>query len=99
MPKQLSKEQLLEQLKKDFPRCWFKDGAEWDGGSAIAWSGESSYVELDIDGKPYEFDAFNYYDDSPMYVFGVLKTLVEWATAHDCHWSCNDPGTFFLYRS
>lgn len=88
--------QILKELTKAFPDCWFKPGVDFDGNKNRAvWSGEGSY----IDG----LDAFNYYwyDEDPkeeIWIMGVNRKLHDFVDTRGFYWECYDGGTYMLYR-
>ena len=106
---QTKKEKILAEAKAKFPKAWFKDGAEFNGGSAVLWSGEGSEVN---NGCP-AFDSTGCqeylmidvceefgveYKPSNTYEFGVHKDLVEFADEHGLFWEAYDGGTYFAYE-
>jgi hypothetical protein len=87
---------ILDALEKKFPNCWFKDGNEFDGSSAAAWSGEGS----GIDGMP-AFDSYasGWDPEETMYVMGVKKELADFVKSKGYFWEAYDSGTYLLYRA
>jgi hypothetical protein len=88
-----TKEDLMESLQKRFPNAWFKDGAEFGGGSDTAvWSGEGSMLN---NGLP----MFNYYSDRACYRdgFGAHEQLCNFVEKRGWYVECYDAGTFFIY--
>ena len=86
---------ILTELQEAFPKCWFKDGKEFDGGSATVWSGEGSEIE--------DFPAFDSYaedwdGDRLVYRMGVLVTLDDFVTEAGYRWEAYDAGTYLLYK-
>ena len=89
--KVLTKAQLLKALQVKFPKAWFKDGAQFDGGHVNAvWSGEGSELP---NGSP----AFDYYGSGDLYQFGVSNEISKFVEARGWYWECHDCGTYFAY--
>jgi len=87
---------ILEQLIKEFPDCWFKDGREFDNSpNRIVWSGEGSSVngEMAFSYQSYEFDA-----SEKLYTMGVLNELNKFCTDRGYYWEAYNGGTYFLYK-
>jgi hypothetical protein len=88
---ELSKK-IIQEIKTKFPKVWVKPGPDFNGGSALVWSGENAFMP---DGMP----AFKFYFEQypNTYEDGVHKDLVKLAKEHKCIWECFDPGTYLLF--
>ena len=91
--KVLTKEELIADLEKAFPNCWFKDGSDFYGDeSDSVWSGEGSYL-------PNDLPAFDYYAGGSSYTFGVHDEIAKFVEARGWYWECHDAGTFFAFKA
>lgn len=93
----MTKEKILEDFLKRFPKAWGKPGVEFDGGSAIIWSGEGS--GLADDSPCFDYIAAEWDRLEEYYTMGIANDLVAWAGEHNCFWECYDPDTYFLYEN
>lgn len=87
---------ILDELKTEFPDCWFKAGKEFDGSeNRIVWSGEGSMIGNlpAFDPSAWEFDSLEY-----VYVMDVHKKLNDFVEVRGYYWESYDAGTFFLYK-
>lgn len=80
---------ILTDLREAFPNCWFKDAKDFDGGTAIVWSGEGSYIG--------DLPAFDHYAANGNYAMGVLVAIDAFVDERGYWWSCEEPGTYLLY--
>lgn len=93
----MNNNQILEDFEETFPDAWGKPGQDFDGGTAIIWSGEGADLE---DGTPcFNYNATEFDPSEKMYTMGVANELVAWADKHGCFWECHDPGTYMLYEN
>ncbi len=92
----MTHEKILEDFQKSFPKAWGKPGSEFDGGTAVVWSGEGS--ELNDGHECFDSAAYDWDPNERQYVMGIARALINWAAAHKCHWECHDPGTYLLYE-
>ena len=82
-------EELLEALKKRFPKAWFKDGNDFGPGyNTSIWTGEGSYIGAER--------MFHYYANGK-YEFGVHITLRKFVEKRGYYVECYDPGTYFIF--
>lgn len=82
---------ILKAFQAKFPKAWFKDGKEFDGGSAVLWSGEGS----EINGRAaFNYNWWEFDPEEKIYVSGVLRPLAELAEKFGLYWESNDPGTY-----
>jgi len=86
---------ILEELQKEFPKCWFKEGVEFDGNhDAKAWSGEGS----EINGEPaFDSEAWSHDPHEKSYVMGVHIDLYNFCHDRGYWWEAHDSATFICY--
>jgi hypothetical protein len=93
---------LLAEFQAAFPLCRARPGVEFDGNeNCLIWIGERSEVVVSDDpefGKM-TLSAVSYYSDSPTYIFGVHKSIYEWAKARKIHFEAYDGGTYLAWES
>lgn len=91
----ISLRRLADQLNKEFPGVWIKDGAEFDSRHAGAlWTGEGSWVE-DEHGKDAAFDSYSVVDE--LYPNGVHHQLATFLEQRGFYCEFYDAGTVFIY--
>lgn len=91
--------ELKQILSEQFPKVWLKDGKLFARTEECLWTGEGSTIDVRIEDGIYEVDAFNSYDTSDMYVFGVHKALHNALADYGFFAEFYDAGTVFIYRS
>ena len=97
-----TKAKLRAEFRIAFPHCWVKPGEDFDGSTArVLWSGEGSEIVMPADkyGPEYLAPAFDMYATGDDYIFGVHKSLNDWAESRGYYWEAYDGGTYFLYLS
>jgi hypothetical protein len=86
---------ILKQLQKNFPEAWFKDGHDFDGGTAAAWSGEGAMIG---DMPAFDSNAWEWDSNENNYCLGVHNELRDFVEARGYFWEAYDAGTFLLYK-
>ena len=93
----MDKQTILERIQKRFPDMWVKDGHDFDGGGAIAWSGEGAVIyDHVLDERVSAFDFYS--TDYTTYEMGVHVDVVNFCKQLGCYWECHDAGTYLLYE-
>lgn len=93
---------LQAKLAVKFPKVWVKDGAEFDRRHATAlWTGEGSKIDVTVDvgdeKMTFEVPAFDQYDMTGLYEFGVHRDLHNFLAENGCYAEAYDGGTYFIY--
>ncbi len=93
----MAKNEILEELKKQFPETWFKAGTEFDPDSfSYVWSGSHAV----LGGKPaFDGNAWEWDTNEEEYVMGVHVELAAFVEERGYYWEQLDGETFFLYES
>jgi len=101
-------DEIINKIQAKFPKMWIKPGEEFDGGSAVAWSGEGSEIngipafDYNDEGGALMADAADEFgfDASKMgssYEMGVHKDLIALSDELGIYWEAHDPGTYLAY--
>lgn len=96
---------MIELLKKNYPKAWFKTSEEHGDGIGQIVSGESSFVDLLFkvvslgnENEMVEIPLFDYYNEHPsLYTSGCYNELFELLKLNN--WSIDwiDAGTVVIY--
>ena len=90
MKKVLTKEELLDRLKRRFPKCWFKDGTLFSNNYSTAiWSGSDGTIR----GKK----MIDPYATSKLYILEVHYQLNNFLERHGWYAEMYDAGTVMFY--
>lgn len=85
---------LIEELRKEFPKAWFKDGMMFDGNeNCLVWTGEESMFDEYVPLFDYYSQMFNIFPDA-----GVHFKLKEFLESRGLFCECHDPGTYLIYK-
>lgn len=95
----LTREQLIEKLKKSYPSMSVMLTENFDGTPGGIWlSGESGVV--DRKGLPlFDYYSQDIYGDRPSYIFGVRYHLHNFLERNGWYAEWNDPGTIMLWEN
>lgn len=91
--------ELKQILAEQFPKVWLKDGKLFARTDECLWTGEGSSIDVKVEGETFTVPAFDYYDQSGLYVFGVHKSLHNALEDYGFFAEFYDAGTVFIYRS
>lgn len=93
--KNLSREELMKELKKKYPSLWMKDSEDFDKGKTknAIWTGSESHA-VEKDGKP----IFDYNANGSKYEFGIHIDLYNFLEKKGWYCEWYDSGTILIFQ-
>jgi hypothetical protein len=94
-------QELKQILSEQFPKVWIKDGKEFDNiHDDSLWTGEGSEIEVkdEASGQTFMMAAFDSFNTSSWYVFGVHKYFHNALEDYGFFTEAYDGGTYFIYE-
>lgn len=85
-----NREELIEILRREYPKMWTKFGEQFNGSDGAIWTGEGSMTKED-------YPLFDYNSDSSLYVMGTWKPLYDLLDKHGWYCEWYDSGTVLIY--
>ncbi len=89
---EVTREKLMEILKKRFPLMWMKKSEEFSSDyKDCIWTGEGSYIKKDV-------PMFDNYGNPKYYELDVHNDLIKFLDKYGWYAESYDSGTYFLAK-